>query len=167
MKKKKECSFFFFHAKTVKNTQFTIETAPWDTRSSSHICYLFIVKEALGMIRTFIRVSLSIETIKGSGFVAYKFFQNWLRVPNRVVQWYMKGGGGVTGLWLRYFSPQEETFHLRVLQWERSLVFSLIILSNVGVIASQRPEVLQYRGHGPGAWASPTLDPWVRLKHHS
>ena len=28
-------------------------------------------------------------------------------------------------------------------------------------IASQRPEVLQYRGHGPGAWASPALDPWV------
>ena len=44
---------------------------------------LFYYKEALGMIRTFIS-SLSIETIKGSGFVAYKFFLNWLRVPDRV-----------------------------------------------------------------------------------
>ena len=65
------------------------------------------------MIRTFIRVSLSIETIKGSGFVAYKFFQNWLRVPDRVAGWYMRGGSGVTALWERYFSPQEETPHRR------------------------------------------------------
>ena len=71
---------------------------------------IVILKEALGMIRTFIS-SLSIETIKGSGIVAYKFFQNWLRVPDRVADWYMKGACGVASLWERYFSPQKETPH--------------------------------------------------------
>ena len=38
------------------------------------------------MIGTFI-IHSAIETIKGSGNVAYKFFQNWLRVPDRVWRW--------------------------------------------------------------------------------
>ena len=68
-----------FHAKTVDLPSYL----PPKTHNSLALS-LFIVKEALGMIRTFISQSLDIETIKGSGFVAYKFFQNWLRVPDRV-----------------------------------------------------------------------------------
>ena len=33
--------------------------------------------------------------------------------------------------------------------------------------ASQHPEVVQNRGHGPGARASPALDPWTWLKQYS
>ena len=33
--------------------------------------------------------------------------------------------------------------------------------------ASQHPEIVQDRGHGPGARASPALDPWTWLKQYS
>ena len=39
--------------------------------------------------------------------------------------------------------------------------------SMVAQNASQHPEVVQNRGHGPGARASPALDPWTWLKQYS
>ena len=43
----------------------------------------------------------------------------------------------------------------------------LFFWSMVAQNASQHPEVVQNRGHGPGARASPALDPWTWLKQYS
>ena len=43
----------------------------------------------------------------------------------------------------------------------------LLFWSMVAQNASQHPEVVQNRGHGPGARASPALDPWTWLKQYS
>ena len=46
--------------------------------------------------------------------------------------------------------------------WELSFFWSMVARN-----ASQHPEVVQNRGHGPGARASPALDPWTWLKQYS
>ena len=102
-----------------------------------------------------------------SGSFAYKFFQNWLRVLTlaSVRSTLTLFRRRCYGFWTFYANKKKikttktclKTWLVNKkkldLWWHRS--------------TSQHPEIVQDRGHGPGARASPALDPWTWLKQYS
>ena len=130
---------------------------------------------------------LTTSFMERCGIVAYKFFQNWLRVRVMVFNFYIwaqthqisngyghcgRSGGKYSifvqgnAQWSRKKNNNKcmNFFFLGTFFffWELSFFWSMVARN-----ASQHPEVVQNRGHGPGARASPALDPWTWLKQYS
>ena len=138
---------------------------------------------------------LTTSFMERCGIVAYKFFQNWLRVSAMVFNFYIwaqthqiSNGYGHCGRSTGKYSifvqgnaqwsrKKKNNKCMNFFSWELSFFFFgelsfffgnfLFFWSMVARNASQHPEVVQNRGHGPGARASPALDPWTWLKQYS
>ena len=144
---------------------------PWhhnQTHNQSRRSCSLCSEEALGMIGTFITHCR--ETIKAVDLSHTSFFKTGWECPGVSAGASSSVGSCRRTYWIVVLSQKKilrtrQGGNTQQIRPKTLLGYSVWLV--LAKIASQRPEVLQYRGHGPGARASPALDPWVRLKHHS
>ena len=131
-----------------------------------------LVEEALVMIQACIKCSPHIiQTWKGVELSHTSFFKTgWEYIAWPDFESYGSRSRDTLTAHLKLLAPKRN-MHLTFL-WEQQHKHLKSICWTIFCwwwrkSTSQHPEVVQDRGHGPGARASPTLDPWTWLKQYS
>ena len=102
------------------------------------------------------------------GSFAYKFFQNWLRVLTLA-----SVRSTLTLFRRRCYGFRTFYANKKIIKTTTKTYLKMWLVNKKKLNSwwrrstSQHPEIVQDRGHGPGARASPALDPWTWLKQYS